>query len=173
MKLASMARSALASALLLGALACMATPAMAGRVELEDGDTYHDSIFVNTSDFKVTDFHSKVAGTVTLRIKDVGWVDLLESLSTFVSSAGKTVFTRKGNDEWSFQVDREETFSTGIYALTHGVRHYGLYEIETHFKAAPALAPVPLPAGAWLLVSALSLLPALRRRRSANPKLPA
>jgi hypothetical protein len=135
-------------------------PASAGIVELTS--TYHNSVLVNGSAISVTDFHVASAGTVTLALTDIRWTDLMQSLSTYVSSAGKTLYSRNSAGALTFNVSAGQVFSTSVLAFTMPSRSIGLFAMDLRF--APATSAVPLPLSVWLLMSGLIVLFVLRRQ---------
>jgi hypothetical protein len=152
---------------LVTAAALFAMPAHATLVDI-DKSGYHDSVFVLGSDLHLTDFHSSTAGKVTIQLADIAWTDVLQSLSTSLSRLGKTVLTEKGSGgRLSFDIQKDEVLSLGIYALAGGSRKYGLYTLDCSFTAN-ATSQVPVPAAGLLLASGLGLLPTLRRRRAVR-----
>ena len=166
MNIFRLVRRTAAPLLLACTLACAMAPANANMVDIGAGD-YHDSVFVNSANMDVTDFHADASGTVTVKLADIGWVSLLNSLSTYVSSAGQTFFTSTKEGTFTFNVNAGENFCAGIYAIANGTARYGLYTFDMHFTPSQ-ITPVPVPAAGWLLISGLSLVPALRRRRQVD-----
>ena len=143
-----------------------AMPAHAALVDI-DKDGYHDSVFVLGSDLHLTDIHSSTAGKVTIQLVDIAWTDVLQSLSTNLTRLGKTVLPEKGpGGRLSFDIQKDEVLSLGIYALAGGSRKYGLYTLDCSF--IPSAAQVPVPAVGFLFASGLGLLSALRRRRGVR-----
>ena len=135
-------------------------PAGAGIVELTS--SYHNSVLVNGVTISVTDFHVASAGTVTLALTDIRWTELLQSLSTYVSSAGKTLYTRDSAGALTFNVSAGQVFSTSVLAFAMPSRSIGLFAMDLRF--VPLTNAVPLPLSIWLLMSGLAALLVTRRR---------
>jgi hypothetical protein len=88
---------------------------------------------------------------------------LLQSLETYISTNGVTKYTLTGPGSLVFTVESQQRFAASIYAVAKPSPGYGAYDLRVDF-AAQALT-VPLPAGAWLLLSGVAGLTAMRRRR--------
>lgn len=144
--------------------------AQAGMIDL-DTSGHHDSVFVWGSNLSLTDFRSSRGGTVTLRLQDLSWTSVLQSVSVSLSRFGETVFAHSGQGTWSFDIDKGESLSLGVYALAGGARSYGLYTIDCEF--IPHSPEVPVPAAGLLFASGLAMLTAMRRRGAVRSRSPA
>ncbi len=148
----------------------LAQPARAGLVDL-DSSGHQDAVFVRGNNLSLTDLHSSRGGTVTLRLQDLSWTSVLQSVSITLSRFGETVFTHTGQGSWTFDIDKGESLSLGVYALAGGARGYGLYTIDCEF--IPHSPEVPVPAAGLLFASGLTMLTALRRRGAGRERRPA
>lgn len=150
-----------ASLAALAALALYAAPASATLIDL--GPSYSDTAPVIGSNLSVTEFKAPTAGVVTLTVIDDKLGALLQSLETYISTNGVTKYTLTGPGSLVFTVESQQRFAASIYAVAKPSPGYGAYDLRVDF-AAQAVS-VPLPAGAWLLVSGVAGLTGLRRRR--------
>ena len=71
MNIFRLVRRTAAPLLLACTLACAMAPANANMVDIGAGD-YHDSVFVNSANMDVTDFHADASGTVTVKASAAG-----------------------------------------------------------------------------------------------------
>lgn len=101
------------------------------------------------------------AGTLTIKLEDLGWPDPLQSLKILVTDLDGIWEVRDGSTSFSLFLSGPTNVFAAVYAksVDGGL---GLYNLHSSF------APVPLPAAAWLLLSGLGGLGLLRRRPSSN-----
>ncbi len=124
---------------------------------------YHLSVMAQPSALALEDFIASTAGTVTLTTRTFAWGDLLSVLSTNVFIAGAPALVLTGPGTLVFDVGAGQLFSASLRLATTGPRGYGMAGIDMSF--VPLVAPVPLPAGVWLLGSGLALLASSARKR--------
>ena len=141
-----------------------ARPACASMVEIDKG-TYHDAVYLMGNNLVQTDFSSSVSGKVTVNLTDIAWTDVLQSISTTASQLGKIIFVRQGTGTFSFDLQKDETLSLGIYAIAKTGK-IGSYTLDCYFT--PGASQVPLPNGIWLMLPGLALLSVLARRAPIN-----
>jgi hypothetical protein len=128
---------------------------------LEEG--YHLTVMAQPSALALQDFVSSTAGTVTLTARTFAWGDLLSVLTINVFIEGAAPLVLNGTGTLVFEVGANQVFSTSLRMTATGPRGYGMAGFDLSF--VPLVAPVPLPAGVWLLASGLALLAASTRRR--------
>jgi hypothetical protein len=127
---------------------------------------YHLTVMAQPSALALEDFISSTAGTVTLTTRTFAWGDVLSVLGTSVFIDGAPTQVLAGPGTVVFNVSASQIFSTSLRIMTTGPRGYGMAGYDVSF--APLVAPVPLPAGVWLLCSGIALLAAGGRRRSGR-----
>lgn len=108
------------------------------------------------------------AGTVTINFTDMKWPDLLGSLSFTLFDATHVI--------GSYSLPAGSTTGTGVFDVNAAGNYYasifaspaagqvgGLYNAKIYFQT---LAPVPLPAAGWLMLSGIAGLAAIRPKHT-------
>jgi hypothetical protein len=109
------------------------------------------------------------AGTVSVKLTDLKWPDLLGTLSFTLFDAthviGSYSLDSLNKGLGSFNVDTAGTYYASIFASPASGQLGGLYNAQIFFQAT---SPVPLPAAAWLLISGLAGLAAMRPKQKLS-----
>ena len=131
---------------------------------------YNSSGFIQGQQSFVQSFDITTAGTLTVSLSDIPWLDTISNLNFFLTTASGTVGASMGAGTESVSVGPGLVYAHwfGDAAGTFGV---GAYGIELLFQPNGA-TPVPLPGAPILLLSGLGLLFGMRYRRRFDDKVP-
>ncbi len=107
------------------------------------------------------------AGTLTVTLTDIPWLDTVSDLSGFVSTTTGVIGKPMTLGTESMYVQQPGTVYAHFFGDANGTYGIGAYGVKVSFNAGPA--PVPLPGALVLLVSGLGMLLGWQRRpRSRN-----
>ena len=163
--------SALLLLLLLGLAGGWARPAYAATVTTVFADGLTDTLVTAPTTYTL-DLPLTAPGRLTITLTDLKFPALFSVLSFTLTTATQTLrsFALNGASSatWYYDVTAPATLSGVVYARPSSTAGAGMYNLSVSY-VANVVAPVPLPASAWLLLSALG--GALRLYRSA-PRRP-
>ncbi len=106
------------------------------------------------------------AGTLTVTLSDVPWLDALQNLNCFLSAPGGSVIGGSQNGGFDSVNVQPGTIYVNWYGEAEGALSLGAYSIDVAFLPE---APVPLPPGAVLMLSGLAALAIGLRRPRRSP----
>jgi hypothetical protein len=131
---------------------------------------YDSSGFIQGQQSFVQSFDITTAGTLTVSLADIPWLDTISNLNFFLTTATGTVGASMGAGTESVGLGPGMVYAHwfGDAAGTFGV---GAYGIKLMFQPTGA-TPVPLPGALILLLSGLGLLFGMRYRRRFDDKVP-
>jgi hypothetical protein len=110
------------------------------------------------------------AGTLTVQLAGVSWLDALQNLNCFVSApGGGIVGSAKNNGLDTVQV-QPGTYYVNWYGQASAPLFLGAYSLSAVFQpAAPPPPAVPLPPAVLLTLSGLAALALGLRRAQSSP----
>jgi hypothetical protein len=98
-------------------------------------------------------------GTLKVKLTDLAWPDALSSLNLLVTDLNGMWTRLDGAGQLLINVSGPSQLFAAVFASSNGASTPGLYHLRADFS------PVPLPAAAWLLLSAIGGLAAFKRKR--------
>lgn len=112
----------------------------------------------------LTEFNLAAPGSLLIELNDLKWPAAFESLSFSLSDATHIfqTFTANnvaGTNSWTFDINTAGTFYGAIFAKPTTSSKAGMYYANVSYNS---VSPVPLPAAAWLLLSGIAGLAAVR-----------
>ncbi|HVP32965.1 MAG TPA: hypothetical protein VMT09_04885 [Steroidobacteraceae bacterium] len=109
------------------------------------------------------------AGTLTVTLAGISWLDALQNLNCFVSAPGGGLIGNGKNGLFDSVQVQQGTVYVNWYGQDSGPVGLGAYAISVQFQpAAPPPPPVPLPAALPLMLSGLAALAGLCRSRATG-----
>ena len=163
-KLVHMRELVISAALGIAAWLTPASPAAADTV------LYDSSGFIQGQQSFVQSFDLTSAGTITVSLSDIPWLDTINNLSFFLTTATGTVGSPMGAGTESLSVGPGMIYAHW-YGDADGTFGVGAYGIKLLFQPAGGATPVPLPGTLALLLSGLLALAALRVQRADDKAL--
>jgi len=155
--------------ILLGLMIALSFAALPLQVARADTMLYDSSGFIQGAQSFTQSFNITSAGTLTVTLSDVPWLDTISGLNVFLTTSTGLVGTAMGPGT--------ETMSVGpgmVYAHwlgdANGVYGAGAYGLSIDFH--PEYATVPLPKSVLLLLSGLGILLGWQRRAGSTEGLP-
>ena len=143
-------------------VACLVRPA-ATRAD----SVLYDSVnFVNGKQAFVQSFAITTPGTVTVTLDTVPWLDTVQDLTFFFTSAAGVVGSPMPTGTESFDISAG-TYYAHWFGEARGQYNLGVDELKIEFH--PSVTAVPLPASFLLLLGGLGLLFGWQRRDQCLP----
>lgn len=107
--------------------------------------------FVWGANFVLETLSLPSAGTLTLTLSDLEWPMPLKSMDLWLTDFGDVSHYLEGSGSLSVAVSGPAEFVAAVFARSqYGFLGAGAFQLQASF------APVPLPAGVWLLLSGLA-----------------
>jgi len=106
------------------------------------------------------------AGTLTVTLTDIPWLDTVSDLSGFVSTTTGVIGKPMTLGTESMYIQQPGTVYAHFFGDANGTYGIGAYGVKVSFNAGPS--PVPLPGTLVLLFSGLGLLLGWQRRPRAR-----
>lgn len=154
--------SGLLSVLLLG---CLSVSARAATVTQQ---LFESTTLVTGSSMSLTDLELTSPGTLVIKMKDLAWPGLLNTLSFTLTDATHALqtFSLGGatSGTWSYEVTAPGTLYAAVFAKPSSTLKAGMYYVDVSYQTTP----VPLPAAAWLLISGIAGLAAFRPKQNLS-----
>lgn len=157
-------RQRIARMMVLGALlVCGAATAVQAET-LPGNILFQSSTMVTSANINLTELDITTPGTLYVSLSDVKWPSALNALSFTLFNSSEIIGTKLAGN-WTFDIASPSTFFASIFA-SPGSATAGLYNVQINFQSA--VAPVPLPAAAWLLLSGIAGLAAVRPKQKLS-----
>jgi len=159
-------RRLIAAMSLLGLTLSMAGTAHADTVGMGT-KLYESTTLVTQAHIDLQTLNLSGASTLTVKLTDLKWPDLLGSLSFTLFDATHVLGTYVlGGASNTFNVDSAGTYYASIFSAPGAGKAGGLYNAQVYF--APSVPAVPLPAAGWLLFSGIAGLAAIRPKHKLS-----
>jgi len=146
----------------------------AAHADMVGNKLYDSTMLVTQSHIDLQTLNITGAGTLSVKLTDLKWPDLLGTLSFTVFDATHVLGSYSLDNSLAtsgigtFNVNTAGTYYASIFATPATGKSGGLYNAQIYFQTT---APVPLPAAAWLMISGLACFAAVRPKQSASQKL--
>jgi hypothetical protein len=118
----------------------------------------------------LTELDLATPGTLLIELKDLQWPTMLDTLSFSLTDANHILQTFTASktvakNTWTFDVNAAGTFYGSIFAKPSTTSKAGMYYANISYQS---VAPVPLPAAAWFLISGIAGLAALKPKQKLS-----
>jgi len=153
--------------------AAMLMSSFAAHADTLGTKLYESTLLVTQPNIDLQTLNIAGAGTVSVKLTDLKWPDLLGTLSFTLFDATHVIgsyslASASTTGLGSFNVDTAGTYYASLFASPAAGKAGGLYNAQIYFQST---APVPLPAAAWLMISGLACFAAFRPKQAALPEL--
>lgn len=138
-------------------------------------ETVTDNLFVSTTlatgtSMTLTELNLATPGKLVIELDDLKWPALLDSLSFSLTDATHVLQTftaskTEAKNTWTFDVNAAGTFYGSIFAKPSATSKAGMYYANISYQS---VAPVPLPAAAWFLISGIAGLAAFKPKQKLS-----
>lgn len=153
--------------LFLVAAICVAT-ILPLRASFADTVLYDSAGFIQGQQSFVQSFNITTAGTLTLTLSNIPWLDTISGLNCFFTTSSGALGAAMGVGTDSISVGPGMLYAHW-FGEAGGLYGVGVYGLKLDFSPNSGPAPVPLPMTLILLLSGLAMMWFWPRRQNAMP----